>query len=468
MKWEKKSININYIWFKKNFYNAIFKKKDVFDLNEILKINIILIFLAKIINTAIQFILVPIILELLTPINYGIWITINSITVWFTYLDGGVENGLRNKLIQSIKKENFEEAKKLISLAYFTLTSISLIFLLVFYFLDKYSILQLFFQINGKDIDTISQVFFISFAFFIINFIMRVFNAVQNANNLAYKNEIYLMIGNILTLFFIFVLKFLKISNFPLFAFVINISNVLVFLIASVVGFNTRFKNIRPSFYSLDFSNIKSFFNLSTNFFLMQIASLILFTTDNVIISRLFDVVEVSKYNIALKYFTIINLIFTMISAPLSSSYGHAFNSNDFIWIKSILKKMIKLWIIMNLLILVFIFGGTLFFDIWLNKRLNIPKELIIVMGIYTSVLNWNTIFSSFVNATSKIKLSTYSAIFNSIINIPLSIILADYFQLGSKGVIIATIICLLIGAILRPIQAIKILNNKAVGIWNK
>ena len=46
--------------------------------------------------------------------------------------------------------------------------------------------------------------------------------------------------------------------------------------------------------------------NIGLDFFIIQIASIILFSTDNFIITQLFGPEQVTPYNIALKYFTII------------------------------------------------------------------------------------------------------------------------------------------------------------------
>jgi Na+-driven multidrug efflux pump len=61
-----------------------------------------------------------------------------------------------------------------------------------------------------------------------------------------------------------------------------------------------------------------------------------------------------------------------------------------------------------------------------------------------------------------------YSILLTSIINIPLSIFLAKNMGYGVSGVIFATIICLIPHVVLCPIQYLKIINNRADGIWNK
>jgi hypothetical protein len=55
-----------------------------------------------------------------------------------------------------------------------------------------------------------------------------------------------------------------------------------------------------------------------------------------------------------------------------------------------------------------------------------------------------------------------------SVINIPLSVYFAKYLEMGSVGVILGTIACLLFGAVLHPLQYKKIINGTARGVWNQ
>jgi Na+-driven multidrug efflux pump len=71
-----------------------------------------------------------------------------------------------------------------------------------------------------------------------------------------------------------------------------------------------------------------------------------------------------------------------------------------------------------------------------------------------------------FINGVGKLNISLITATVNSVINIPLSVLFAKYMGLGINGVILGTCISLSIGAVLRPLQSYKIMNNKAYGVW--
>ncbi len=67
-----------------------------------------------------------------------------------------------------------------------------------------------------------------------------------------------------------------------------------------------------------------------------------------------------------------------------------------------------------------------------------------------------------------KIKLQMIFSIITGILNIPLSVIFAKYLKLGTAGVILSTMVCILYGPLLAKIQYNKIIYGKASGIWNE
>src|SRR5690606_35773724 len=87
-----------------------------------------------------SFLLVPVCLEYLDVKSYGIWLTITSVVSWISFLDGGLGNGLKNKLSEALANNDRLTASKLISSAYLGIVFIALtllaFFLIVFNLID--------------------------------------------------------------------------------------------------------------------------------------------------------------------------------------------------------------------------------------------------------------------------------------------------------------------------------------------
>ena len=190
--------------------------------------------------------------------------------------------------------------------------------------------------------------------------------------------------------------------------------------------------------------------------------------TDNIIITQLYGPEAVTPYHIAGKYYSVALVLFFIVSSATRSVVTEAFTKRDFSWIKEAVKKQIKILIgIIIFVVLMVIFSKNVF-NIWVGEKIIIDYKLSIGWGLFVIVSSYSSIYIHFLNGVGKFKLQMINASIGAIINVPLSIFLAIYIGLGSTGVILATSITLLIYLILGKVQYEKIINKKAVGIWNE
>ena len=86
------------------------------------------------------FMLVPLTIKFLDTENYGIWLTLSSFIAWFSFFDIGLGHGLRNKFAEAKAKGDSRLAKGYVSTAYYTLGTLSLVFLclslIISYYID--------------------------------------------------------------------------------------------------------------------------------------------------------------------------------------------------------------------------------------------------------------------------------------------------------------------------------------------
>ena len=67
---------------------------------------------------------------------------------------------------------------------------------------------------------------------------------------------------------------------------------------------------------------------------------IIIFSTDNIIISKLLGPSEVASYDIVLKLFQVIITFTIIVQDPFWALYADAFAKKDFNWIKKTIKTM--------------------------------------------------------------------------------------------------------------------------------
>lgn len=432
------------------------------------KKNILALVFIKCVSVSTSFILVPLTIHYLTPINYGIWLTLYSIISWFGLLDIGLGNGLRNKFAESMALGDKAAARMYLSTAYAMLgiimTTACLLFFIVNYFLNWGKILN----VDDAQSLELTKVTAIIFGSFCMQLVVKLISSVLLADQKTAIAGSINTICSMLSLLVVFILTKTTTGSLLYLAIAVGTINILVPLTISFWFYRSRYKDISPSLKCVNFKHAKKLMNIGFMFFLFQSTAIIVVATDNIIISRLFGPSEVTDYNIALKFFTPVTLIFTILSNPLWSAYTEAYTQKDYEWIKRITTKVIKVWFLIALAVIPMIIFSNYAYKLWVGEQIKIDMVLTASMALYVLLSSWNQIFGNFINGVGKMRVGFYLSIFTAIINIPLCIILPTYFNLGLSGIILASSLSLLPDIIIIPIQYYKIINNKAKGIWNK
>ena len=432
------------------------------------KKNILASFGLKGFSILISFLLVPITLNYLNPTKYGIWLTLSSIIGWFSFFDIGLGNGLRNKLAEAFALKDYKLAKIYISTTYAILSliigSVYILFLIMNSYFNWSKILNTTPEMAGE----LSWIAVIVFTFFALRFVLKLVGVILTANQLPAYNNAFGPLGNLIAIVVIFIITKFSHGNLLYISIVYSAAPVIILIIASFYFFNGKYKSIKPSITSVNLKYFKPLAGLGLKFFVLQIAVLIIFSTDNMIITQILGPAEVTPYNIAFKYFGIPIMMFMIINGPFWSAYTEAITNNDTKWIKNSIKKLIKIWLLIIVGVIIMLAISKYFYSMWVGDKVYIPFLLSAFMGLYAIIMTWNNIFAFFINGVGKIKLQMYLGIIAMLINIPISVFLAKNLNMGSAGVILGTCFSLSLPFIFLPIQYNKIIYKKSGGIWNK
>lgn len=432
------------------------------------KKNIAASILIKCFSILISFLLIPLALSYLNPTKYGIWLTLTSVIGWFTFFDLGLGNGLSNKLTAALARNDKELARTYISTSYAAMAFIIGIIYLLFIFVFPYINWTIILNTPPEMGEEINRLIFIVFSFFCLQFIIKLISVILRADQRSAIAGGINTFASLLSLIIVFILS--KTTNSSLLWLTVGISaaNLVSPLIASLWYFGTDYKHLMPSFKYIKLSTAKDLMGLGFLFFIMQLAALILFSTDSFIIDQLYGPEEVVPYNIAFKYFSLVTMGFAIVTTPFWSAYTDAYHKKDFVWIQRITRKLKMFWALLVLVVIVMLFCSNFFYRIWIGNKVEIPLSLSISMACWVLISTWTAIFGNFLNGVEKIRLSLYHSFAMILINIPLSVFLAKYLNMGSTGVIVGTCVCVLPQVFLHPIQYKKIITNTAKGIWDK
>lgn len=414
-----------------------------------------------------SFLLVPLCLKAMSQKEYGIALTVTAIVNWISFFDVGIGNGLRTKLGQALAEGDLMTGKKYVSTAYYYISLICLGLLLLYGGLHSFIDWHSFLNVKPEEAPNLPSCIFLVIAIFALRFILQLISMVLLADQRSYLNDSILPIANVMTLGVVFFLyRYGK----------TNLQSVMLTTVAMPAGvlllytfwlFNGRYKPLRPSRKSVSTALRKGLLTLGWQFFLLQMCVLIVFSTSEVLIAKLYSVEQVTTFNIASKYYGFSFLLANMVIGPLWGAFTNAWYQKDVAWIVSVIRRMHALNFLLLIANGVLFMAATPLLKLWLGKEAPISTGLALSLIFYNTQLIFNNVFALFLNAVGKLKVQVITSVIGAAINIPITIVLVENTNLGLASIGLANLISLVPSSIFTSVQANRLLKTSVPGKTN-
>lgn len=430
--------------------------------------NIITSFFIKGISIVIGFIFVPLLINYLGTVEYGIWITLSSVVSWIGYFDIGLGNGLRNRFTESLARNEPLMAKTYVSTTYASLFLIFGVFFTVFIFITPQVDWAMILNapvIMRLELQTLVE---ITVGFFLLRFVLKLISVIIVADQRPAVANVFEPLANCISLIGILVLMHYTNPSLVNLGIVLGVSPIIVLFFVSIYFYNAEYKPYRPSIKHIDFHHFKDLAGLGFQFFIIQLTVVVILSTNNIIITHISGPEDVTSYNVAYRYFGMITMGFAIIANTYWSAYTEAYIKDDISWIKKTTSALVKLWLGITVVVIIMLLFADDFYYLWVGDEVKVPFMLSLFSALFVIIGVWVSIFNYFINSTGKIRVQLITTVAAAIISIPLSIYLAKELHMGPSGVILGSCLAYLPVVILSPLQYLKIINKKDKGIWGK
>jgi O-antigen/teichoic acid export membrane protein len=431
-----------------------------------IKKNVFYSFLIRGLGILTIFLLTRLTLHYVDAGQYGIWLTISALVNWINTFDIGLGHGLRNKMAHSVALNERDNIVKYVS------TTFAMLFLIASAAFIVFAVVGSFFNWNEllnvtKTVSySIWPIIIITLGIFCAQFFLQPIHSILIATHQQFKSSLLILFGQLLTLIIVCLLILFAKSSLLILVIVIGGSPVLVYLLANIYFFSTSLKQYAPRFGAIDMSSAKSLMGTGSMFFFIQLGGLVLFETDNIIITNILGPQDVTSFNLSFRYLSLAQILFSIAIAPYWSAFTDAYAKKDMLWIRSSIKKMWLLFWGISTLAVVLLFISPLFYKLWLGDTVSIPFLLTLMMTIYVIVGSWQAIYISILNGIGKLKVQLIMVIVTALLNIPLSIILLKW--IGIAGTVLANVILSAAINIVLSYQVKLVLKEKDTGIWSQ
>ncbi|MBS1531725.1 MAG: oligosaccharide flippase family protein [Bacteroidetes bacterium] len=431
-----------------------------------IKRNIVYSFGIKGASVIIGLLLIPLTINYVNTVQYGIWLTISSLVAWINNFDIGLANGLRNKMAHALAMNEEENVVKYVSTTYAIIFLISVGFFLLFFLGGSFLNWNSMLNVTGSVSFNLWPIVAMTLASFCVQFALQPIKTMLIAMHQPFMSSLILLLGQALTFILTYLLTLFTKSSLMYLVLVSAWSPVLIYLLANVYLFSTSLKQYRPRFSAIDMSSARSLLNMGWAFFFLQMGALILYQTDNIVLTRVISPDAVTTFNIAFKYFYVVTTAFAIILTPYWSAFTDAYAKKDMAWIKNSIQKMRIIWLVFTVATVFFYIFAKLFYRIWIGSKIDIPNLLSLTMAVYTIFNMWQGIYSYALNGMGKLRVQLIFIGGGGIINIPLSIWLIHL--VGVSGTVLANIAVITLMDIAYTYQVNLIIAGKAKGILNR
>ncbi|WP_303817219.1 lipopolysaccharide biosynthesis protein [Selenomonas ruminantium] len=424
-----------------------------------LKKNIKYSILFKAISVVLSFLLLPLTVNYLSEVEYGIWVTIFSILTWVNIFDMGIGLGLRNKIAAAIAKNDFISVREYLSTGISVIILLSIVIYATFLVILNNICLQEFFNTSQILEHELYCIVFWAGTFVIVAFILSIINQVYYAYQKAAITGAINIIQSLVMLGCIYYLITKGKHDLIFFVYSYGLS-MLISRCTFIFVFFRSHKEIIPSMSFFVKDKIFDMTSLGLKFFIIQLCCLFCNSFNNILITKLLGPEYVRDFDVIFKIINASMMIQTLIMTPLWSAYTQAYALKDYLWIKKIYFK--SLWI--TLLIAILFFFVTIFIDpiifFWMHITVNSSYLLPFFIFLYNVLLLFDNAFSVILNGIGLITIQMYAWIVSAFLVIPLSYIFIYFYGMKAEGIAFSMILSLSVLFIILPLQIRKIFKR--------
>lgn len=415
----------------------------------------------------IGFVFVPLLIAYLKPTKYGIWITLSSLITWVGFFDLGLGHGLRNRLAESLAKDDYVLGRTFVSTTYALISMIMFGIFAVYNAINPFLHWNKILNTSNSDVSPkeLSLLAYFVITFFCFRFIFQLITTILKADQRSALASVFDLAAKILSLLAILIIIKISYNDLLLVGIAISVAPVIILLVSNIYFFNGRYAKLCPSLKFVNFKMIPSILTLGLKFFFIQLSILVLYQTNAIIISNLFGPENVTPYSVTLTLFSGITMFHSIIITPYWSAITEAWQKNELVWITNTMKMLNKFVVVSGFFIVIVVISFKFLLKIWLKNTIQVSNLMIILIAMWVFAKIWEQTQCTFLNGVGKINLQLFLTVTTAVLHIPLALVLAKYLK--SEGIILSVVFFATLRASLYKYQNNKILCKQAQGIWN-
>lgn len=397
--------------------------------------NIIGVFLIKFASMCISFFSMPLYMKYFSDDSVlGAWYTILSIVNWIYIFDFGMGNSLRNKLVRCIEKKDYNDAKIYIETSYTLVMIIGAILSIIMVVLINTANMNYVLDVSSNTIkpDVFNQAVLILAIGVIMCFCLKTINAVLFSLQKSALTSLSTLVTSVFMLAFISVYKSNNQSaSFLTLSLVHSAAIVVPLLITTVATFSTEIgRKIRPKRLRFRSGKYRDLLSLGISFFAIQLLSLFVISSNEIMITTFFDSSAVVEYSIYHKVFNMASSMFILAVTPIWSKITQYIVNKKLLSVRKTYRNLLIMGgiaAVINIGLASFLQFGL---NIWLGeKSILVNYGYSFIFALYTTAYVFSIMLTTVANGMGKLKPQLVYYSLAALLKIPLIILLSNYYK---------------------------------------
>ncbi len=381
---------------------------------------------------------VPLTVGYLGAERYGAWMVMSSLLAWLAVTDFGLGNALTSSLSSAYGRDDAHGAGELVSTGFWALSAIALVLLGVGAFawrrVDWPNLLNVR---SAQAVGEVGPAMGLAFALFCLASPLAMVDRVYTSRQQGAVGNAWGAAANVATLAAIVAATRTRGGLVALVAATSGAS--LAVKLASAAWLFARRPELRPRWSSFDRRVAMGFAVRGGEFFFVQIAALVLYSTDNVIIARVLGASQVTPYSVAFRLFTLPGLGLSLAFPYLWAAYAEALARGDNGWVLRTLRLTTTAATIVGAVVsLPLVVFGREIIRLWAGAAATPPMAVLAWMGLWSLVLAPANSVVCLLNAAGRVRWQVWTGVLCAVANVMVSVWWARVF--GISGVIAATV----------------------------
>lgn len=393
---------------------------------------------------------IPIAFRYLGAESFGLWTTISTTLSMLLVLDLGIANSLTNFISEAYARQDHEHAS-----VYSTTAAVLMILVAGLLGAVAWAIWpslrwsQLFHLSSASESLQAERAVAAALVVFLVGLpaglapkILGGYQEIRSAN-------VFVAAGSLCNLLFLIVLVRLHAGLVPLVA---ASSGALVLANLVCLGWIWWVHKpwLLPRIRHLRYGAARTMFQSGGEFFILQIAGLVVFNSDNLVVVHYLGPVEVGAYSVAWKLTGYAMIAQTLLMPALWPAFSEAFARRDLAWVRQTFWR--TMWLTMGVATsfsILFVFAGRWLIGVWAGKAAVPSQSLILLMCVWVLISTFMGNTATVHVAKGQTRLQAWCSLLAAGLNLALSIYWVQ--RIGALGVILGTIVSYLI--VLMPVQ---------------